>query len=202
MVAGALCSVAGMLPDLDHNSGIPLREMLSFVSVLVPMLMLRRFESLGWTPETMVFASGVLYVFIRFGVGHVFRQYTTHRGMWHSIPAALIAGMITFLICLSPDLDARLFKSWAVVLGFVSHLALDELYSVDFRGRRLKRSSGTALKFWGKKAWPNYTTYGKLAFLVLLIFSDGPLMNHYGHEPLDIPWSAWVDDLWDKSLVR
>ena len=85
---------------------------------------------------------------------------------------------------------------------WVSHLALDELYSVDFRGRRLKRSSGTALKFWGKKAWPNYTTYGKLAFLVLLIFSDGPLMNHYGHEPLDIPWSAWVDDLWDKSLVR
>ena len=147
MVAGALCSVAGMLPDLDHNSGIPLREMLAFVAVLIPMLMIPRFESLGMTPETMVFVAGLMYVFIRFFVGHIFRQYTTHRGMWHSIPAALIAGMLTFLICLSPDLNARMFKSWAVVLGFVSHLALDELYSVDFRGRRLKRSSGTALKF-------------------------------------------------------
>ena len=33
--------------------------------------------------------------------------------MWHSIPAAAIAGMLTFLICLSPELDVRLFKSWA-----------------------------------------------------------------------------------------
>ena len=202
MVAGALCSVAGMLPDLDHSSGIPLREMLAFVAVLIPMLMIPRFESLGMTPETMVFVAGLMYVFIRFFVGHMFRQYTTHRGMWHSIPAALIAGMLTFLICLSPDLNARMFKSWAVVLGFVSHLALDELYSVDFRGRRLKRSSGTALKFWGRKAWPNYSTYGKLALLTVLIFSDGPLMNYFGKAPLDIPWSAWVDDILDKPLIR
>ena len=40
LVAAALCSVAGMLPDLDSNSGIPQREMLSFVSVVIPMLSL------------------------------------------------------------------------------------------------------------------------------------------------------------------
>jgi len=46
IVAAGLCSVAGMLPDLDHKLGIPLREMLSFVSVMVPMLMLQRFEEI------------------------------------------------------------------------------------------------------------------------------------------------------------
>ena len=30
VVAGGLCGVAGMLPDLDSKSGIPQREMLSF----------------------------------------------------------------------------------------------------------------------------------------------------------------------------
>ena len=202
MVAGALCSVAGMLPDLDHNSGIPLREMLCFVAVLIPMLMLRRFEALGWSPETMVFAAGLLYVFIRFGVGEVFRRYTTHRGMWHSIPAAAIVGLATYLICLSPEFEIRIFKSWAVVLGFVSHLFLDEVYSVDFRGRRIKKSSGTAMKFYGKKWWPNVSTYGKLVLLLVIVMGDGPLMNHFGHEPLDIPWSAWVDNLFKNTQLR
>lgn len=202
LVAGALCSIGGMLPDLDSDSGIPVREMLCFVSVLVPMLMIRRFEVLGWTPEMMVFASGIMYVFIRFGIGYIFKRYTKHRGMWHSLPAAAIAGLVTFLVCLSPELEIRVFKSWAMVLGFVSHLVLDEIYSVDFRGRRLKKSSGTAMKFWGKRAWPNYSTYAKLIFLMLLVMSDGVVMNRFGAEPLDIPWTAWVDDLLDKTLTR
>ena len=33
-----------------------------------------------------------------------------------------------------------------VFLGFVLHLTLDELYSVDFTDRKIKRSFGTALK--------------------------------------------------------
>ncbi len=202
LVAGSLCSIAGMLPDLDSDSGIPVREMLCFVSVLVPMLMIERFKALGWSPEMMVFSSGVLYVFIRFVIGHIFKRYTTHRGMWHSIPAAAIAGLVTFLVCLSPELEIRLFKSWAVVVGFISHLVLDEIYSVDFRGRRIKKSSGTALKFWSKKGWANYSTYAKLAFLIVLVMSDGPLMNRFGKEPLDIPWSAWADSVFDSRIWR
>ncbi len=45
LVSAGLCSVAGMLPDLDSDSGIPFRETLCFVSVMVPMLLLRRFQS-------------------------------------------------------------------------------------------------------------------------------------------------------------
>ena len=134
-IAGGLCSVAGMLPDLDSDSGIPLREMLSFVSVVIPMLMLPRFEALGLTPEHMVFVAGVMYVLIRFGIGALFRRYTKHRGMWHSIPAAMIAGLVTFMVCLSSDFEIRLFKAWAVVIGFMVHLTLDEIYAVDWQGK-------------------------------------------------------------------
>lgn len=176
-VAGALCSVAGMLPDLDHKLGIPLREMLCFVSVMVPMLMLRRFEEIGLSPEQMVFISGVLYVLIRFVGGELFRKFTVHRGMWHSIPAAVLAGMVTYLVCLSPENEIRLMKSWAVVLGFMLHLILDEIYSVDLVGRRIKKSSGTALKFVGNKAGPNLLVYANIIIITGFIASDGFLMD-------------------------
>ena len=61
----------------------------------------------------------------------------------------------------------RVLMAVAVGIGFLSHLVLDELYSVQWDGTRvrLKSSSGTALKFFGTEAIPNGTT---LALLLLL----------------------------------
>ena len=179
LVAAALCSVAGMLPDLDSNSGIPQREMLSFVSVVVPMLMIDRFEQFELNHEQMVFAAGVMYVFIRFGIGNLFKKFTKHRGMWHSIPAALVAGMATFLVCLTPDVQIRIFKAWAVVVGFISHLVLDEVYAVNWQGKlpRAKKSFGTALKFFGKDRLPNVLAYANLILLGFLILGDDYVMD-------------------------
>ncbi len=192
LIATGLCSVAGMLPDLDSNSGIPQREMLSFVSVIIPMLMLDRFHALGLEPVHMVFIAGVMYVIIRFGIGGLFRRYTKHRGMWHSIPAAMIAGLATFLVANSGDFEIRLFKSWAVVLGFVSHLLLDEIYAVDWQGRgiRVKKSFGTALKLFSKSRWANVVTYGKLILLVALIVSDDYMMDCVCEDQIEVPKTA------------
>ena len=186
VVAAGLCSVSGMLPDLDSHSGVPVRETLCFVSAVVPMLMIRRLADLGLGADSMVLVAGLIYVGIRFGIGELFKRYTVHRGMWHSIPAALIAGMLAFLVCVSSELNVRLFKSWAVVLGFLSHLLLDELYSIDLRGRRIKRSFGTALKFFGKSRWANFTTYAKLGVLVVLIMGDPTVMQRFDKEPLKL----------------
>ena len=199
IVAGGLCSVAGMLPDLDSDSGIPLREMLSFVSVVIPVMMIHRFEHLGVNPEIMVMTAGVMYVVVRFGLGAIFRRFTVHRGMWHSIPAALIAGMVTFLVCMSPELGVRLFKSWAVVLGFLSHLFLDEVYSIDLRGRRVKQSIGTAMKWYGNNRWANVIAYVNLALLAAIVCGDKPLMEMLEKRGLQVPQTATFDYLKDKA---
>jgi membrane-bound metal-dependent hydrolase YbcI (DUF457 family) len=199
LIAGSLCSVAGMLPDLDSNSGIPQREMLSFVSVIVPMLMLDRFEAMGLTTEHMVFLAGVMYAIIRFGIGGLFKRYTKHRGMWHSIPAAIVAGLATFMVCLSSDFEIRIFKAWAVVLGFITHLVLDEVYAVNWQGKlpRIKKSFGTALKFYGKNRWANFATYAKLFVLVAMIASDDYVMDCLCEHPVEAPQSAtdWIRNL-------
>ena len=146
LLATGLCSVSGILPDLDSDSGVPYRESVAFVSAFVPMLLISRFQSLGWSRETIVLACALLYIGIRFGVAELFRRYTVHRGMWHSIPAAASVGLLAFLITDHQHLQLRVYWTIAAVAGFMTHLILDEIYSVDFRGVRLKKSFGTALK--------------------------------------------------------
>lgn len=184
VLAGGLCSVSGMLPDLDSDSGRPVQEISSFAAAIVPMLMLERFQGLGWPRETIAVAAAGIYAVIRFGVAALFKRYTVHRGMWHSIPACLTCGLIAFLIVGGEDLAIRLFKSSAVTLGFLSHLVIDEIWSFQLRSGKLniKRSFGTAMKFWGKDRWANLSVYGKLGLVAFLAVGDPMLMQHYGYQ--------------------
>ncbi len=187
VLAAGLCSVSGMLPDLDSDSGVPVRELFALAAAIVPMLMIDRFEQLNLSHESMVLAGGLIYLLIRFGVAGIFKRYTVHRGMWHSIPAAATVGLLAFLICSCPDIHERIFKAGAVVLGFMSHLFLDELVSIQWTGWRfrLKRSFGTALKLWSNNMWANVSTYGKLVLLIAIAMGDPVLMNkldQHAHE--------------------
>ncbi len=173
VLGGGLCSVAGILPDLDSSSGVPFRESLAFLSAFVPLMLLRRVDQFQWTHETRILFAAMIYMAVRFGVGPFFRNYTVHRGMWHSIPAAASVGLLAFLICGSAEMETRLFWAGSVVVGFLTHLILDEIYSIDVHGVRLKKSFGTALKFYSMRGlWPNVSTYGKLAVLLMLAWGD------------------------------
>ncbi|MCA9134532.1 MAG: metal-dependent hydrolase, partial [Planctomycetales bacterium] len=134
----------------------------------------------------------LVYITIRFFLAEIFRRYTVHRGMWHSLPAAALAGMFAFLIMSSEDISVRLFKTGAVVLGFMSHLILDEIWSVDFRKGKytFKKSFGTALKLWGHNTWANYVTYGKLLVMSFLVYQDEGFMARFGIEHPDVPHTA------------
>ncbi len=195
LVAGGLCGVSGMLPDLDSGSGRPLRETMGFAAAVVPMLLVDRFQQLGLTYEQLVLATGGLYLLIRYGVAKMLAKYTVHRGMFHSIPAALTFAGVAFLVCGCSDLNLRYFKAGAVLLGVMSHLVLDEIYSVQlngFKGVRLKSSSGTALKFWGSSMWANISAYGKLAIVILLILGEPMVMDRFGElTPYAIQHYSW-----------
>ena len=181
-LAAGLCSVSGMLPDIDSDSGVPFRESMAFAAAVIPMMMMERFEQFRWAPETMVMVGGLIYIAIRFGLASLLRRYTVHRGMFHSIPAAIIAAQVAFLVCSCDDLALRYYKSAAVLIGFMSHLLLDELYSIEWhRGRfRMKKSFGTAVKIWGRRSlWANVSTYGKLIVLTYIVLRDPVWMGKF-----------------------
>jgi membrane-bound metal-dependent hydrolase YbcI (DUF457 family) len=202
-LSAGLCSVAGMLPDLDSDSGIPVRETMSFAAAIAPSLMIERWQNLGLGHESIALACVLTYLVVRFGIGTIFKHYTVHRGMWHSIPAAASAGLLAFLLCSSEDWNSRVYKSVAVVVGFVTHLVLDEIWSVNLRGvmPKFKKSFGTALKFWGDDRWANVSTYGKLILLFALATGDPVFMNWMGYHHKGLPMFAqqWLDKARTKS---
>lgn len=179
LLAGGLCSVSGMLPDLDSDSGIPLRETSMFAAAVVPMLMIDRFRDLGLSHEAMALAAMLVYIAIRFVGVEFFKRHTVHRGMWHSLPAAGVAGLLAYLVMPTPSEGVRVYKASAVVLGFMVHLILDEIWSIDFKGGRfrLKKSFGTALKFFGNRPMANVVVWGKLILLAWLAWGDHGILD-------------------------
>ncbi|TWT41558.1 metal-dependent hydrolase [Botrimarina hoheduenensis] len=175
LVAGGLCGVSGMLPDVDSDSGVPRREALGFAAAIVPMLLLDRFKQLSLTYDQVVLLAAALYFGIRFVAANLIGRWSVHRGMWHSIPAVLIFAGLAFLIT-SPEnpIFTRYLKAAAVGLGALSHLVLDEIYSVDTRGvlPRFKKSFGTAVKLWGSSPTANFSVYAKLAAVTVAILME------------------------------
>jgi len=183
LIAGGLCGIGGMLPDIDSDSGIPFRESMGFAAAIVPVLMLDRFREFRLNHEQMVLITGSMYLFVRFGIARLLARYTVHRGMFHSLPAALIFAGIAFLVSGCTDLQLRYFKATGIFIGVMSHLLLDEIYAIEWaRGRwRFKKSFGTAMKLWGKSGWANVSTYAKLIIVALMILGEPMVMDRYGH---------------------
>lgn len=204
-LAGVLCSVSGMLPDLDSDSGIPLRESLAFAAACVPMMLTPRLEAKMWSTETIVLAGALLYILVRFGLGAMLKKYTVHRGMFHSIPAAFIAVGCAFLLCATGDIYLRAFKAGGVLIGFFSHLILDEIWSIRVAGGRigLKSSSGTAMKLWGSDNWANLSCYGKLILVGVLVLND-PIWAGVSPEGerLHAAVSAAVDSTLGSTILK
>ena len=135
---------------------------------MAPLMLLRRMlRHHAPLDETLVLV-GLAYVVIRYGLVHLFKHLTVHRGMFHSVPAMLIAGLSVFLLDNGSAPMVRLFLTGGAMVGFLSHLVLDELCSVDFMGMHLKKSAGSALKL-ASKSWPaTLTCYALLAALGFL----------------------------------
>lgn len=173
VLAAGLCGVSGMLPDVDSDSGVPLRESLAFAAAVISMMLIHRFRQWGLSAEMLVLAGAGSYLFVRFGIGELLRHYTVHRGMFHSLPAMVIVGEIVYLLTIG-EFAVRLYYAGAVMLGYLSHLVLDELYSVTWsRGQmHFKKSFGTALKVFGQGVWPNVSAYAKLAILTWIILQE------------------------------
>lgn len=180
LLAAGVTAVGGMLPDLDSDSGVPVRELSGLTAAVVPLLLTPRLIATGMTQEGILATLGGLYLLIRYGGGWAFRRLTVHRGMFHSVPAMLIAGLLVYLEYQSPHRGVRLLLAGGVMLGFLSHLVLDEVYSVDFHGVRLRlaKSAGSALKFVSPSWTATCVCYGFLGGLALLAYADFVTATH------------------------
>ena len=140
-----LGTLGGLLPDIDSESSIPFRMAFNVLGVVAGFLVILS-EGQDYSLAEMIILWSFCFALVRFGICSLFSRYTDHRGLIHSIPAAALAGLLAVLLFSYLGADAG--QAWMagsfIVLGFLVHLLLDEIYSVDLLGRRLKRSFGSA----------------------------------------------------------
>lgn len=159
------------LPDMDSDSGIPFH--ISFGSFAVVAAALTGSAAYQETPDDLlrialwgIGAFGFVYLIL----GYVFKRFTRHRGMAHSLPAALLAGLVTFFLAVHfsfADMEAFVLAV-AMITGYVGHLVLDELYAaVNFHGTPFvpNKSLGSALKLFSDDKIINLAVYSAILFL-------------------------------------
>ena len=176
----------GLLPDIDAPKSTPVRGFFALLGVVLAFAM--TFPFVGRYPLIGLGAIWLLvFVTVRFGIFALFVRYTVHRGIWHSGLAAITVGLAGVVLS-HQALGMPAWQSWLagafVTLGYLTHLVLDELASVNLLGKRIKRSLGTALKPFSL-AYPGASLAMLLAVLVLAALAPplAPVLavaNHYG----------------------
>ena len=169
-VLGALGS---LLPDMDADNSAPVQFTFSFISIAMAFLVMFFFSGIFPSVLELVAIWFMAYLFFRWLIFAVFTRLTTHRGIFHSVPAALFFGFLAATVS-HRAFGFLPFEAWMsglfVSFGYLVHLVLDELYSVNIFGLRTKRSLGTALKLYSRSSLPA-TLYMYLAMLAVFLIT-------------------------------
>lgn len=191
-LSAVMTAVAGMLPDLDLDHGRPAQELFGMLAGVAPLLLVGRVLQWLHLPndrEMVMLGMVVLYALIRYVLSRVIPYLSVHRGMFHSIPALLIAAELAYLSYPTAVIRVKLLVAAGVALGFFSHLLLDEIYSVELNGVKvgLKKSSGTALKMFGEAFLPNVFTFALAGTLTYASLMDAGLIRDTTQEVVPVP---------------
>ncbi|GAA3966161.1 metal-dependent hydrolase [Allohahella marinimesophila] len=160
-------TIGGVLPDIDADSSVALSwifTLLAFVAALVVL----QFAP-GQSLVTIWVLMLGIFVGVRFGIMQLFLRLTRHRGAYHSCVAAVFTALCVSYVSLR-YLHQDEALAWAlggfVLLGFMTHLVLDECYAIDVVGARVKRSFGSAIKPFSLQAWWASLLFGGGSYLL------------------------------------
>lgn len=203
---GALGSV---LPDIDLQKSRPSQAIFLGLGIFLAFAVLFK-VGYQFSIAEMWLIWLATFVGVRF-IGHnVFHRIAEHRGIFHSILAAAFFATLTSILYVFA-FNSHPALAWLgggfMFIGYITHLTLDELYSVDVYNERIKASFGTALKLIDMQR--PYASGAMGAALALAIwFAPSPMpfitafqqvdvqgMIHDRFLPRDQNWFGITDDI-------
>lgn len=143
-----LVTLGGIMPDIDADKSRSVRVIFTVLAVVAAFAGFGVTQGMWPLPHVLALALA-LYVGVRDVVGLLFRMMTRHRASWHSLLAVAAVTLSTVTIsfrCFGQPARLAWSHGFAMGSGMMVHLILDECFSIDLEGARLKRSFGTALK--------------------------------------------------------
>ena len=165
-------TIGGLLPDIDLDHSVPAKVGFNVAALLSAFIMVIVFASYLSLVELGV-TWGLTYFTVRYGVFNLFIQLTVHRGIVHSVPylAIMAMGLVyASFYWLKHGAVFSWFLGAFLLFGALVHLVLDEAYSVNVLGLSVKKSFGTALKFFRvQQLWWYVGLY--VILLLMIIFA-------------------------------
>ena len=150
--------IASLLPDVDSDHSLPARMVFGMLSFAIAAALVFGFYRQMDIPTLLALAvAGGL--FVRYVVLYIFARITVHRGLFHSLPAVLLAALAMILVghhLLHWTLNFSWLAAGFVGGGYLVHLLLDEFCSVDLMDGSFKQSFGSALTLFSASAWQAY----------------------------------------------
>jgi hypothetical protein len=151
LVAVTLAGVLGsVLPDIDLKDSRAGRAMFAGLAAFFSFAVLFTFAEKFSIAELWLLSIGTFLLF-RYVVHAMFHRMSYHRGIYHSVLAGLFFAFLTAVVyyyVLGRHEGVSWLAGGFMFIGYMVHLVLDEVYSVDVLGTRVKRSFGTAVKFY------------------------------------------------------
>jgi len=146
-------TMGGLLPDLDSDNSKPfVVGSKLFIIFLAFMVMFSKSSYYSLLEMGIIWL--ITYLILRFGFLDLFKKFTKHRGMFHSIPAGVIGGLLlvytSFYIFKANEIISWLY-GFFLFFGYMIHLLMDEFVSLNLMGKQIKKSFGTAFKFYNKR---------------------------------------------------
>ncbi len=149
VIAFGAGTLGGLLPDVDSSHSTSIKVGFNVLSLLMTIMIIF-VKSSSYSLVEMLIVASLVFMGIRYAFLEFFRKISKHRGMFHTIPVAIIWGIVVAIVA-QWFFELNDLVSWVygvmITLGYLVHLTLDEIYSVDLGNRRMKKSAGTALKF-------------------------------------------------------
>lgn len=173
LVAVTMAGVLGsVLPDIDLKDSRPSRALFSGLAVFFSFVVLFTFAHRFSVAELWILWLGTLF-FVRYVVHFIFHRMSYHRGIYHSILAGLFFAFFTAMVykhLLGRHEGVAWLAAGFMFVGYMVHLTLDEIYSVDVMDTRIKASFGTALKFYDGKH-PGHSAAMALATVAVFLLT-------------------------------
>ena len=143
-----LGTIGGLLPDIDSDNSRPLKLLFTASATLASVLSILAYKD-QYSLQHLSIIAAVAFLSVRYPILSLFKYFTVHRGVFHSLLSATFFTLFTIYTSHTLFHNSIHF-SWIsggfIGFGFVIHLILDECYSVDLGNVQLKRSFGTAFK--------------------------------------------------------
>ena len=176
---GVLCCASSLLPDIDSPQSKPTELLFGMSGVLAPVFIVQGIGVQRLTPSEIILVALAGYTAVQYIARRLMQRMTVHRGVFHSIPMALVWGALVYLAFRHSPAMTQNVAAAAAVIGFIVHLAIDEMFSfVNFEGVRLspKQSFGSAFKFFAGSPPANIAVYLLLIVLLYFCLADAGLL--------------------------